>query len=117
MEGYMQILRKIDNLAFGILTLGALTALADNLLQRDRQNSPTTVGRLAYAGLMGTAAIYRLGRMAAPKPASERRLEKLAQLNDQADGYINQMQQYRQDAERLVRDLTIVKFAESVNLL
>jgi hypothetical protein len=98
----MQTLRKADGLAFGILTVGTVGSIID-ATAKPRRTGAAKYGALAYYGLMGAAAIYRISRAAMPKSPSQRRLERLSQLNDQAETYWQQLQRRRRQTDQLVR--------------
>ncbi len=100
----MKFIRNIDSVAQALLFIGTAHHVAKGMNTRDdaHKTFSTPLNKL-YLGLLGAAAIYRIGRLMGPKTGDEKRAARLTQLYNQAAGYRKRAQLYRNSAEVLLR--------------
>lgn len=105
----MKAVKTIDNLAAGLVLVGAINWGIKGATRRDavaRVARPqSNVTRGIYTGI-GLAAIYQLGRAFGPKTRDEKRLMKLEKYYDQMEGYrqrLAKLEDYGSSARQMMQ--------------
>ena len=103
----MKSIRKMDGLSTTLMAAGAINWGLVALTKRDavgrvfgRKSSPA---RTIYS-IIGVAALYKIGRIVAPKPAQEKRAQKVMGLLDRLDYYAKTFEQYQTRATKLAAE-------------
>jgi uncharacterized membrane protein YuzA (DUF378 family) len=101
----MKLINRIDAIATGILLTGALNSSVTGLTKTSVASRLTGRNRQAmklYYGIIGAATTYKAIRLLTPKTKTERRVERIAQVYDQAETYNRRAQAYQRAAQTIL---------------
>ncbi|HUC20979.1 MAG TPA: hypothetical protein VMR98_05835 [Candidatus Polarisedimenticolaceae bacterium] len=98
----MKPIKVVDSATQALLFLGTMQYITQGLGKAKRDHKPNNLGKL-YLGLLGTAAVYQIGRLVGPKTPEEKRAARLTDIYDQAAGYRKRAELYRRGAEVLLK--------------
>lgn len=100
----MNTIRKIDQIAYGVLLIGALNSVISRVAKlsneekNDNNKETSNYGMILFASLLAAASVYSIGRLVGPKTREEKKLQKMADIYDMADQYKKKAKNYGHSA-------------------